>query len=458
MKKVILALFTLSLFGMAFAEQPGTSASRMSSSTQGLFKTDVDNYMSLDKWDSVKPANLFGYLGYDGSHGGINFGVAHQFKPVYLGFYFGGQFDEVAFGKKVTENIAAGTSVTTKTTKSKGEGDFDTGLIFGFGNMAVRPLIHVKIEHNETSNADTDPVEITKDQVYNVTPMVDFGMKSKLGKWDAVYSADLAIEIDHDITDYGNTSNKEKFTDNSTTNLYLGGGMSLERTDKNFTHNISVGMENKIYFYPSIASSVIVGTESAAVTQNGRYGYALNLTPSYKLTYPATKTVTLKFMVASPVSMEFGGDEIYTETKGTKLYNNRETSFEMGINPTVTGAVLYQVKPNLSLNAGIGFHAPEMTVSSSKQNTVNSTTGEVTAVSKSTSLSFDKADGYCALSSGLTWNISKNVTLDASYEILANLFGGDLKSDLIEGYSGNFWNNVNKAFVHNIALQVSAKF
>ena len=65
MKKILFtAVFAVLFTSFVFAET-GTMYSKLSSSTQGLFKNDVDNFTDVNEWDTVKPENIFGAFGYD---------------------------------------------------------------------------------------------------------------------------------------------------------------------------------------------------------------------------------------------------------------------------------------------------------------------------------------------------------------------------------------------------------
>lgn len=456
MKKVVLALFTLTLFGMAFAEQPGTSASKKSESTQGLFKTDVDNYYDLAAWDSVKPENAFGFLGYDTSIGGINFGLAHQFKAVYVGYYFGGALDEIKLTSSKTE--AGGSTTTTKkkeTTSLAGApaGTFDTGLLFGFGNMAIRAAIHYEAEKDEITEVE-NPDSINRDKKYNITPSVDFAMKSKLKDWDAVYSGNLAFGFDIDET-YAEVGGVKNFTDDSKYILYVGAGMDLEKSDKKFTHNVAVAMMNKIYIMPSDISA----TADVVASQEGRGAYDLILTPAYELTYPASKNLTLKFGATAPINISFESEEEkYSYSNGATGYKASTTSeFSFSTQAQLRAGLVYQWKPNFALNAGIGIAAPKIAMTNTTTKAQNITTGDTT--SETSTFAFELTDtvAYCSWSSGFTFTPAKGIVIDASYRILANILGDDFETDFAQGTGTSIWNNFNKAIVHNIAVEVSVK-
>lgn len=88
-KKLFIFAVLLMTASLVFAQISMTSYS-----TQNLFGTDVDDFMNVNEWQNVQPKNIFGFLGYGKTgKGSINLGLAHQFKPFYLGTYFEGQLN-----------------------------------------------------------------------------------------------------------------------------------------------------------------------------------------------------------------------------------------------------------------------------------------------------------------------------------------------------------------------------
>ena len=63
-------------------------------SSQGLFGTDVDDYLDVNEWSNVQPTKVFGFLSY-GTSGTdkINTGFAMPVGKFYLGAFFGGQLN-----------------------------------------------------------------------------------------------------------------------------------------------------------------------------------------------------------------------------------------------------------------------------------------------------------------------------------------------------------------------------
>lgn len=454
MKKNLSVLLILLCVGMAFANEPGSSSSKTSESTQGLFKTDVDNYMSLESWDTIKPDSLFTFIGYDTSKGGINLGLAHQFKNLYLGYYFAGTFDSFVLNKNVID-IESGTKTTTNTKESDGDGSFDTALLFGFGNMAIKSSLNVEIVKDSKETEDTNPIHTANSQEFSITPMIDFAMKSKLKDWNAIYAADVGVGVNVN-KDYATASGKEIFTDKSFTVLYLGAGIGLDKAGKKITHNISADMENKIYIYPSKQSN---SDGDTLVSQKGKSGYDLIITPAYQLTYPASDKLMIKLGANSPIKLATTGSEKEFTVAGVHQYNSSyKSTFEFETQASLSLAMTYQWKPALALNVGVGIQGPKLGIKGDETKVINPTTGALISTTSNTGFFVEASDSYCSWSSGFTLKPAKNVVIDGSYKILANLFGNDFESDFVEGTGTNILNNLNKAIVHNIAIEVSVKF
>lgn len=76
-KKVLGVVVTALIGATAFAQrisiaqgpfnyyETGNIVSNTRISTVGLYYTDVDNFMSVTRWNTVKPETFFGHIGYE---------------------------------------------------------------------------------------------------------------------------------------------------------------------------------------------------------------------------------------------------------------------------------------------------------------------------------------------------------------------------------------------------------
>ena len=140
-KKVLGVVVTALIGATAFAQrisiaqgpfnyyEAGNIISNTRKSTFGLYYTDVDNFMSVTRWNTVKPETFFGHIGYEDE---LNVGFAKQFKDFYIGTSFVGQLDGL------TSTTTNNDGDKTTTTETSVENAFTAAALFGFGNMAFK--------------------------------------------------------------------------------------------------------------------------------------------------------------------------------------------------------------------------------------------------------------------------------------------------------------------------------
>ena len=122
---------------VSFAQGPfnyyeaGNIVSNTRISTVGLYYTDVDNFMSVTRWNTVKPETFFGHIGYEDE---LSFGFAKQFKDFYIGTSFVGQLDGLT---STTINNDGDKTTTTVTSKKN---DFNAAALFCISNVSIIPI------------------------------------------------------------------------------------------------------------------------------------------------------------------------------------------------------------------------------------------------------------------------------------------------------------------------------
>ena len=90
MKKRNMIMAICAIITMGLAIPLGAQTSNQNKATAGVFKTDVDNYMSVKSWDKVKFDKWFSYFG--GDHDGkVNMGYATNLGGIYLGGFYEGK-------------------------------------------------------------------------------------------------------------------------------------------------------------------------------------------------------------------------------------------------------------------------------------------------------------------------------------------------------------------------------
>ena len=95
-KKLVLIVLVLgTVFGITFARSLAPIRIEPRSmtfwSTEGLFTTDVDDFLNVNEFTNVMPSKVFGFLGYgDDGESHIQLGFATQLKSIYIAGFFGG--------------------------------------------------------------------------------------------------------------------------------------------------------------------------------------------------------------------------------------------------------------------------------------------------------------------------------------------------------------------------------
>ena len=192
----------------------------------------------------------------------------------------------------------------------------------------------------------------------------------------------------------------------------------------------------------------------------GIYNNSVELTPEYRITFNPTERLSMKAGAALPFGFDFKGEFDYSETDGDKVYNTaRNETVYVDITPAISLGMVYQVLPEkVNFNMGINFATPSLTWATVTRKTRTDVTSKsVDTKSTTTTYTYDNYTAGVNFGSGFTVQLAKTVTFDCYWNILSNLFGTNFRSDLTEGNT-NFWNTVNKIFVHNIGFSISAKF
>ena len=411
-------------------------------STVGLYFTDADNFMSVTRWNTVNPKTFYGYVGYEDE---LSVGFAKHFKDFYLGTSFVGQLDGLT---STTTKTEAGTVTTTETDVAN---QFSAAALFGFGNMAFK------------ANVDWGSAAITnsKDTDGNVTKTDDFYLNVNLENGIVTKLDDKPLELSF-LLGLDSVVNKtvdelaETKEDNSTYTINVGSSaLWTFDTKENYVQ------EGLLHLYTSWAiPSVVQENAGMKVKYFGQYNNQIALMPEYRITFNPTERLSMKFGALLPFTFAFKGDADYAEMDGNKSYNTaRNETVYVDITPAISLGMVYQVLPEkVNFNMGINFNTPSLSWNTDIIKTrTDATSKDVDAKSTTTTYTYDDYTAGVNFGSGFTVQLAKTVTFDCYWNILSNLFGTNFRSDLTEG-SINFWNTVNKIFVHNIGFSISAKF
>lgn len=453
-KKVLGVVVTALIGATAFAQrisiaqgpfnyyEAGNIISNTRKSTVGLYYTDVDNFMSVTRWNTVNPKTFYGYVGYEDE---LSVGFAKRFKDFYIGTSFVGQLDGLT---STTKNNDGDKTTTTVTSEKK---DFNAAALFGFGNMAFKATAAWNnADITNTKNVDGD---VIKNEIFNLNINLENGFVTKLD--DKPLEMSFLLGLDSSVNKKVDETADSK-TDNSTYTINVGSSaLWTFDTKEKYTQ------EGLLHLYTSWAiPSVVQENAGMKVKYFGQYNNQIALMPEYRITFNPTERLSMKFGALLPFTFAFKGDADYAEMDGNKSYNTaRNETVYVDITPAISLGMVYQVLPEkVNFNMGINFNTPSLSWNTDIIKTrTDATSKDVDATSTTTVYNYNDYTAGVNFGSGFTVQLAKTVTFDCYWNILSNLFGTDFRSDLTEG-STNFWNTVNKIFVHNIGFSISAKF
>ena len=456
-KRLFVFAVLLMAASLVFAQTSMTSYS-----TQGLFGTDVDDFMNVNEWQNVQPKNIFGFLGYntvdpekpiaDGTQkvgdGALNLGFAHQFKPFYLGTYFEGQLSGWKNEKKTNGNTA-----TTILDAKKANGK----LLFGFGNVGVMTDISYTPDGTKTTTwTESTKTKFVKDKFkldFNLMAGMNLNLNNKLFK----ISAKLGLESDVDKETTKKDKKLTNFEDKSKYDLVINAGFSHDLSSKDgLTHTVLADLDTKWRIWPTTRKIEVVGGTTNTDYKYGELKDIITLTPKYQIAYEPEGKFAFKAEAGLGIGFDFDNDYNYTRRNSEKkVYNiSRNYKTTLSLKPAVKTAFTYAPHQKFKLNFGLGFKVPEIGWAFTKAETRDSD-GNVKKTDRGNTFTFTTKDGKFDASSGFTWLITENITFDAYWALMGDLFK-DFTTKLANG--DNLWITINKIAVHKIGFAVSAKF
>lgn len=443
LKKVMTAI-AVAVIGTVVFAQP---VSFTNLTTFGSFTTDVDNFMSVTKWSTVKPELGFGYIGYRNNVNSVdqfNFGFAKQFKDFYIGTYFAGELDGLT---STTTTVNDYKNSSWNTSSSEG---FKGSVLVGFGNVGLKGSFNwVDATINHVTDGDGN--ENTTD-IFDLDVDLDAGFITKLD--DKPLEVSFNLGLDSGISkSYDELADTKQ--DNSNYIVGLGGASVWHFDTKElYQQKASLALVTN-WTIPAVS----VETAGVVMKSFGSYDNNIVLRPGYKLLFTPEEKLNFKVTLDLPMEFDFDGEADYADVDGTKVYNdNRLETATVSIHPVFNlGLQYYLLSNKVRFNAGMEFNTPTM-------RWITNTTKTRTDVSskdvdtKTTTVTYDylTSDMSVEFGSGFTAFLGKNISFDCSWNILGNLFN-NFTSNVNEG-NENFWNTVNRIFVHNISFLITAKF
>ena len=442
LKKILVGAVFMTA-GFAFAQ-----TSMMKRSTAGLFGTDVDDFMSVNDWSNVQPKNMFGYLGYGQSgQSNIELGLSRMFNPFYMGAWFGGRVEWTS--KTETDNSGKNT-LTNKTNETDGA---EGKVIFGINNLGFLADVRFKPDAgNSYTKTDATNTEESKNK-FEFDTTIRAGMNLPVGEMLFKTSGAIGLRSKAIKDETKTNGNVTALTDTGYTILDIDAGVSFDFYKKGaITQNAAFALDTDWTFF-----AVDTGVN---VKSFGKIKNVIGLQPRWELTFEPDARFAFKMGSGVTMAMKFetnGYD--YTESSGTKAYNaSRIHTTTLYFVPDLELGMSYFIVPaKFRFNMGAALAIPELGWDFIKNETRNTATGAVTASTGTVNWKFDSEKGHVDLSSGFTWYFSKNVTADAYWNLLGNLFTA-FGSNLQEGDGIEITNTLNKLLIHNFGVLITVKF
>lgn len=423
-KKIIAAsVLAFSAFTL-FAQTSNTSQA-----TYTLFTTDVDNYMNVLTWSSVKPEKGFGLFGV--SSNSYQLGFAKQFENFYWGTYFTGDFG--TYSKTVNKTAAStSTEIFNGTDDDPAKTDDTTSFtfynLFGKGNLGVR--VGFKYANAGSTLEDNGVTSDSNDKtVWSIYTRAGLQNVSLFNRDVKVYGfANFDFNPDNGTK---TVTDSEVTADNRNWDLYfgLGGTTVLSQTEKVVSkYTASLGC--------TITNPVNKDFNKASKTN-------ISLTPfEYRIIYSPTQKFSAGVRAQISSNIYFGKADEDTST------------FGLSVTPNLYAGLQYDTLKKVVFNTGFSFAIPKYELDTSDNSATNI---------KITTSSWNGSDGSITTWTGFQFNPIKNLSFDCIWDVWWDLFGTDLTTDFTEGAGTPsdpepFWGNLNKLFVHNISLKISYKF
>lgn len=435
LKKILIGAVFMTA-GFAFAQ-----TSMMKISTATLFGNDVDDFMSVNDWQNVRPEHMFGYLGYGQTgRSNIELGLSRMFNPFYMGAWFGGR---VQWDSK-TESNGNITNTTTATDGAEGK------VIFGINNLGF--LADVRFKPNTGNKYEKSGATETTANKFELDTTIRAGMNIPAGEKLFKTSAALGLRSKADKDETKNNGKITSLTDKGYTILDIDAGVSFDFYKKGaVTQNAALALDTDWTFF---AVDTALNTKSF-----GKIDNTIALQPRWELTFEPDARFAFKMGSGVNMSLNFVSNLDYTETSGTKAYNTaRKHTTKFYFKPDIELGMSYFIVPaKFRFNMGAALTIPELGWDFVRDEVRNGATGAVNSSSGATEWKFDNQTGKVTLSSGFTWYFSKNVTADVYWNLLGNVFDA-FGSKLLEGSGTSILNTMNQLLIHNFGVLIAVKF
>lgn len=432
-------LFAIAVISFA-AFAASAQSSKRSGATMGLFSTEVDCFMDLIDWSTVKPENVFAYIGYSGSMAEVGF--AKQFKPFFLGLYTSGAINSFDLSSTTSTNSGDKTVVNTNQwDKTQDRFIFDS--LLGFDNMAFSLGLDYN-PHKSTNDTSSKPStgDKTSKNVDDFYLAINGSWGMSMDKMSVYAGGSYIVYADKTVTKNGDNS---YVTDNSSNEIIVYGGVILPlKGNKTFEQTFDVSGHSTVTFYPKYSKIDVVAGNKTTVDNDSKFDMVIGALPRYTATFTPNEKLSVKARGGAYVEASFGESAV-------SAANTEKSSTEFNVIPFAAAAISYAVKPEFLLNAGVSFSLPYAGLSFTNEK-------DTVAESKTSGVKFayNKGSFATSWSSGFTYTIAKNITIDFTYDVLGDLLNSNFGSKNLSN-TDNILTTINKVLVHSFSFGVSAK-
>lgn len=396
-----------------------------SSTTQGRFGLDVDDYMDVNSWSGVNFDKGFGFLSYNsGVNNGISLGYATHLFGAYVGLWFaghGGDFTLSSTLRAPTPESGDGYKefLSYKTLKN---GIYAMAVLLGKGDKGLKATLVYDPQRGGSQYAFTDD---GYKQGENYLLYADLA----LGVGDTKnYHVGFYADVARDTSTAG--------ADNGTFyDLYAGiGGLP-------FLFGFGVDLDTRLRIFPATVWDGGTDTTSA----EGELDIIVKADISRGFTFAPIDRLAVKAKVGLPV--EFG-------ISSPAGHGYTDANIDLVISPVAKVGLQYALRPekvNFNLGTKLGLGSLGLGISNTADNpddNPDKTTLTLGYNSNAIDLEF---------SSGFTLFLGKSITLDADWGIIDALVGKNLESGSAFNGNNSVDEAVGKILFNKFSLLLSVK-
>jgi len=472
--KVLYAVLLIFSFTCAsFAQTSNTSFV-----TQNTFKTDVDSFLDVNDWNTVKPANWFGFMDLSSSYF-YGTGFAKDFKNFYLGaYYYGRMLSGIQNSTTTTDTTSGGTTTVDAEDISNKNSPYNKFYVLaGIGNWGIKAgcLLYNYDVYKSANDAVAGTESSSHVNSSKYIPRVSAG--TTITTQNVVFKpwAGLEYTIKPQTSVYktvttADTIEANVYNPQNLLGVKLGTDIGFKPTETvgqnlNLEFDFSTGMnfDNTTFTCTDSASDATRTTYKDTYNCFTRFWpkYTIKLTPAERFkinvaasclvdySYDYTGHSDTKETVAGTSTTYYGQKGTYTAATSTYSRTNDQndvTTNKISFAPMLQAGLQFAVVPDKFIwNSGIAIYPSNLDISFINTKTDIATPGET----EKTNYTYNNdtvrtawGDVLTYLGTGFIYYLTDKIQFDVSYNIY----------DFTGTSFHKIWNN------SYFALSVSAKF